>query len=100
MGFPSTAEAFQSFVAGDTDAYLVKLNPSGTALLYGTLLGGSGTDRSQTASGNSRAAPGESFGEFLSIRTADSKVTTRSSDRLLPASSQRAGNSGALRIIA
>ncbi len=44
-GFPLTASAFQSFRTGDTDAYLTKLNSSGSAVLYSTLLGGGGTDR-------------------------------------------------------
>src|SRR5205085_1951733 len=44
-GFPLTASAYQSFRAGDTDAYLTKLNAAGSAVLYSTLLGGSGTDR-------------------------------------------------------
>src|SRR5258706_1750879 len=44
-GFPLTASAFQSFRAGDTDAYLTKLNAAGSTVLYSTLLGGSGTDR-------------------------------------------------------
>ena len=44
-GFPLTASGFQTFRAGDTDAYLAKLNPSGSALLYSTMLGGGGTDR-------------------------------------------------------
>ena len=44
-GFPTTATAYQFSVAGDTDAYLAKFNPAGSALLYSTLLGGGGTDR-------------------------------------------------------
>jgi len=44
-GFPVTASAFQSFRTGDTDAYLTKLNASGSAVLYSTLLGGGSTDR-------------------------------------------------------
>ena len=44
-GFPATPNAYQSFVAGDTDAYLVKVNPAGSSLLYSTLLGGGATDR-------------------------------------------------------
>src|SRR6266496_1333766 len=44
-GFPTTVTAFQSSLAGDTDAYLLKFNASGSALLYSTLLGGGGTDR-------------------------------------------------------
>ena len=31
--------------AGNTDAFVVKLNPAGSDLVYGTLLGGSGADR-------------------------------------------------------
>jgi uncharacterized repeat protein (TIGR01451 family) len=44
-GFPITSSAFQSSRAGDTDAYLTKLNSSGSAVLYSTLLGGGSTDR-------------------------------------------------------
>jgi uncharacterized protein (TIGR03437 family) len=43
--FPVTSGAFQKSVAGNADAFVVKLNPAGSALVYGTLLGGSGTDR-------------------------------------------------------
>jgi uncharacterized protein (TIGR03437 family) len=50
--FPVTAGAFQASFAGSSaqrvslfgDAFLVKLNPGGTALLYGTYFGGSGDD--------------------------------------------------------
>jgi hypothetical protein len=38
--FPTTAKAFQPRYGGDTDAFVVKLSPSG-ALLYSTYLGGS-----------------------------------------------------------
>jgi aldose sugar dehydrogenase len=44
-GFPVTASGFQSFRAGDTDAFLTKLNAAGSAVLYSTMLGGSATDR-------------------------------------------------------
>jgi uncharacterized repeat protein (TIGR01451 family) len=44
-GFPATPSAYQSFIAGDTDAYLVKVSPTGSSLLYSTLLGGGATDR-------------------------------------------------------
>ena len=45
MNFP-TAFAFQSTRAccGSDDAFVTKLNPSGTALLYSTYLGGTGSD--------------------------------------------------------
>jgi uncharacterized repeat protein (TIGR01451 family) len=45
IGFPTTIGAFQASRAGDTDAYISKMNPSGSALLYSSFLGGSGTDR-------------------------------------------------------
>jgi Calx-beta domain/Beta-propeller repeat len=45
QGFPVTATAVQSTRSGDTDAYLMKLNSTGTALMYSTFLGGGGTDR-------------------------------------------------------
>ena len=44
-GFPTTPGGYQPFVAGDTDAYFIKLNPAGSSLLYATLLGGGTTDR-------------------------------------------------------
>ncbi len=44
-GFPTTVSAYQGTRAGDTDAYLTKINSAGSALLYSSYLGGSGTDR-------------------------------------------------------
>ena len=41
--FP-TANAFQPVTAGQRDAFVTKLNPTGSALLYSTYLGGSGAD--------------------------------------------------------
>ncbi len=43
--FPVAAGAFRESVAGNGDAFVVKLNPAGSALVYGTLLGGGGDDR-------------------------------------------------------
>ena len=43
--FPVTAGAIQKSLAGPSDAFVVKLNPAGSALVYGTLLGGSGDDQ-------------------------------------------------------
>ena len=43
--FPVTVNAYQGQRAGDTDAYLTKINAAGSALLYSTFIGGSGTDR-------------------------------------------------------
>ena len=42
--FPTTAGALQTIYGGNTDAFVTKLNPAGTALVYSTYLGGSGTD--------------------------------------------------------
>lgn len=39
--FPTTADAFQPERSGYPDAYLAKLNAAGSALTYGTFLGGS-----------------------------------------------------------
>ena len=43
--FPSTGNAFQGQRAGDTDAFLTKINAGGSGFLYSSYLGGSGTDR-------------------------------------------------------
>jgi uncharacterized repeat protein (TIGR01451 family) len=45
QGFPVTGTGFQTTRSGDTDAYLMRLNSTGTALMYSTYIGGSGTDR-------------------------------------------------------
>jgi uncharacterized repeat protein (TIGR01451 family) len=43
--FPTTGNAYQGQRAGDTDAFLTKINAAGSGFLYSTYLGGSGTDR-------------------------------------------------------
>jgi len=45
QGFPITGSGFQTTRSGDTDGYLMRLNATGTALMYSTYIGGSGTDR-------------------------------------------------------
>jgi aldose sugar dehydrogenase len=45
IGFPTSVNAYQGTRAGDTDAFLTKINSAGSGLLYSTYLGGSGTDR-------------------------------------------------------
>jgi hypothetical protein len=42
---PTTVNAFQAANAGGTDAFIAKLNSTGSALLYSTYLGGSGDDQ-------------------------------------------------------
>jgi hypothetical protein len=54
--FPTTAGAFQTVAGGDGDAFISKINVTGTALVYSTYLGGSGADNGNSiavdASGN------------------------------------------------
>src|SRR2546427_6812956 len=38
--FPTTLGAFQTTFAGSYDAFVTKLNPTGSALVYSTYLGG------------------------------------------------------------
>jgi len=45
--FPITAGAFQPTFVGGVDAFVSKLNPAGSALVYSTYLGGSSTDNGQ-----------------------------------------------------
>ena len=43
-GYPTTPGAFQTVSGGSSEAFVTKLNPTGTALVYSTFLGGSGFD--------------------------------------------------------
>src|SRR5437588_748149 len=42
--FPTTAGAFQTTPSGNNDAFVAKINPSGSALVYSTYLGGNAND--------------------------------------------------------
>ena len=42
--FPSRPGAFQPATQGSQDAFVVKISPNGSSLLYATFLGGNGTD--------------------------------------------------------
>jgi hypothetical protein len=42
--FPTTPGAYQTSLAGPIDAFITKLNPTGSALIYSTYLGGSDFD--------------------------------------------------------
>jgi hypothetical protein len=44
-GFPTTTDAFQTAYGGGGDAFVTKLNASGSALISSSYLGGSGWDR-------------------------------------------------------
>jgi uncharacterized repeat protein (TIGR01451 family) len=67
--FPTTAGAFQTaFGGGQDDAFVTKLNPSGSAPVYSTYLGGSDTDGSSgiavDASGNAYVIGGTLSTDF------------------------------------
>jgi hypothetical protein len=42
--FPTTPGAYQTTFGGNEDAFVTELNPTGTALVYSTFLGGSGSE--------------------------------------------------------
>jgi len=80
--FPTTPGAFQTTLQGDVDGYVAKLNATGTALLYATILGSPDNDNvnaiavddagnayatGQTTSPNFPTTPG-SFATPLGIR--------------------------------
>ena len=68
--FP-TANPFQSDLGGSLDAYVTKLNPAGTALVYSTYLGGNASDQSLgiavDASGNAYVVGITGSGDFPTV---------------------------------
>ena len=55
-GFPTTPGAFQTgYGGGNSDAFVAKLNPTGSALVYSTFLGGTGDDFGQAIAVDSSA---------------------------------------------
>src|SRR2546429_9199233 len=44
LDFPTTVGAFDTTLGGSTDAFVTKLDPSGSTLVYSTFLGGNNTD--------------------------------------------------------
>lgn len=58
--FPTTFGVFQTVKSGDYDAYVTKLNPTGSAVVYSTYIGGSGADDGKSiavdSSGNAYVA--------------------------------------------
>ena len=42
--FPATTDAFQTVLGGATDAFVTKVNPTGSALVYSSYLGGVGAE--------------------------------------------------------
>jgi hypothetical protein len=66
--FPTTPEAFQPTFDRYEDAFVTKLNPTGSALVYSTYLGGSGSDRgfgiAVDAAGNAYVTGGTNSDNF------------------------------------
>ena len=60
--FPTTAGAYDATFNGGSDAFVTKLNPTGTGLVYSTFLGGSGSSSSSdSGSGIAVDASGNAF---------------------------------------
>jgi Beta-propeller repeat/Abnormal spindle-like microcephaly-assoc'd, ASPM-SPD-2-Hydin len=66
--FPVTANAFQKTLAGASNAFVSKMNPTGTALAYSTFVGGTGSDAANSiaidASGNAYITGGTISTDF------------------------------------
>ena len=66
--FPVTANAFQKTLAGTSNAFVSKMNPTGTALAYSTFIGGTGSDAANSiaidASGNAYITGGTISTDF------------------------------------
>ena len=66
--FPTTAGAFDTVIAGFRDAFVTKLNPSGSALVYSTFLGGIDDELGRSivvdTSGNAYVAGNTTSGGF------------------------------------
>ena len=67
-GFPTTNPVQPAYGGGDDDAFVTKINPTGSALVYSTFLGGSGSDESQgvavDSSGNAYVTGATSSNNF------------------------------------
>jgi uncharacterized repeat protein (TIGR01451 family) len=68
LSFPTTTGAFQTALGGSTDAFVSKINSTGSALLYSTYLGGSrdefGAGIAVDAGGNAYATGGTNSTNF------------------------------------
>ncbi len=74
LNFPTTPGALQTTSSGNFDAFVAKLNTTGTALLYSTYLGGSGDDYgfaiAVDASGNAFVTGSTTSSNFSTTRGA------------------------------
>ncbi len=69
--FFATPGAFQTVLKGDSDAFVVKLSPDGSRVVYATFLGGSGTE-----SGNSIAVDANGNAWLVGNTSSDDFPTT------------------------
>jgi hypothetical protein len=69
--FPTTAGAFQQVLRGSGNVYVSKLNPTGSALVYSTFLGGTNFDSGQSVavdtSGNAYITGGTTSSDFPTV---------------------------------
>jgi hypothetical protein len=70
--FPTTAGAPRATLAGATDAFVTKLNATGSALVYSTYLGGTGADRGSAIAVDTLTNPNA----YLTGRTFSSNFPT------------------------
>ncbi|HEY3128664.1 MAG TPA: HYR domain-containing protein [Acidobacteriota bacterium] len=85
VDFPTSAGALQTSLGGNTDAFVTKLNPSGSSILYSTYVGGSSFDQGlgikvdaagsayitgETTSANFPISPGAAQTVFGGVRDA------------------------------
>jgi hypothetical protein len=69
--FPTTTGAYQTTLAGGTDAFVAKVSPPGDALFFSTLLGGGGNDQ-----GNAIALAPASGDVFVAGSTSSTNFPT------------------------
>lgn len=74
--FPTTSAAFQTVHRGSSDAFVAKLHPSGSSLVYSTFLGGSKGD-----SGSAIAVDGSGSAYVTGPTTSDDFPTLRAFQR-------------------
>ena len=64
LDFPVAGNPLQATFGGGADAFVAKLNPAGTALVYATYLGGSGGDEGGGGYRGGRCRPGLCHGHY------------------------------------
>jgi Beta-propeller repeat len=85
--FPISAGAIQPMLKGGSDTFILKLNATGTALVYSSYLGGTGDERAGSISldplGNAFVAGTTFSNDFPTTASATQRVLAGSSDAFL-----------------